>query len=352
MNLNKLQEAMKKQGLNQLIVASVKQIEYLIHHRFECGERMLALIVKQEKAYLVLNELFPFEAIDGVELVHYNDCDDSVKVLAQLLDQGHVGVDGEWPSSFLLRLMKACPKLTITDETDIISDLRAIKTADEQDKMRKASQLNDQVMTEVRKLLKVGVSEEEIARQIHELFVAITGGDESFETIVAFKENCADPHCIPGQRTLKRGESIVIDMGCKYEGYCSDMTRTFFIGENTMKEVYDLVLKANMEAKKVIKPGVRFCDIDEAARKVIRDGGYGDAFIHRLGHGIGMSVHEPYDVSGSNERIVKEGMCFSIEPGIYLAGIGGVRIEDLVLVTSDGCEVLNHYPYDIEVIEG
>lgn len=351
MNLSKLQEAMRKAGLKQLIVASSKQIDYLIGHRFECGERLLALIVKQDKATLVLNELFPTKPIEGVELINYNDCDDGVKVVTDQLEAGHVGIDGEWPSAFLIRLMKLCPELEISDETDIISDLRAIKTPDEQEKMRKASLLNDQVMGEVRKLLKVGVSEETVAKQIHELFLSITGGDESFETIVAFKENCADPHCMPGKRTLNRGESIVIDMGCKYQGYCSDMTRTFFIGENTMKEVYDTVLKANMAAKKVVKPGVRFCDIDEAARKVIRDAGYGKYFIHRLGHGIGMSVHEPYDVSGSDERIVKEGMCFSIEPGIYLPDVGGVRIEDLVLVTKDGCEVLNHYPYDIEVIE-
>lgn len=351
MNLNKLQEAMRQQGLNQLIVASPKQIDYLINRRFECGERLLVLVVKPDRAVLVLNELFPIDPINGVELVNYNDCDDGVKVVADLLDPGQVGVDGEWPSAFLIRLMKLYPELEISDETDIISDLRAIKNADEQEKMRKASQLNDQVMHEVRKLLKAGVSEAEVAAQIHDLFVAISGGDESFETIVAFKENCADPHCMPGNKVLQAGDSIVIDMGCKYQGYCSDMTRTFFIKENTMKEVYDLVLKANMAAKQAVKPGVRFCDIDEAARRVIRDGGYGEYFIHRLGHGIGMSVHEPYDVSGSNERIVKAGMCFSIEPGIYLPGVGGVRIEDLVLVTEDGCEVLNQYPYDIEVID-
>ena len=155
---------------------------------------------------------------------------------------------------------------------------------------------------------------------------------------------------MPVNRTLKEGEAVVVDMGCVIDGYCSDMTRTFFVGYNSEKEIYDLVLKANLAAEAMIKPGVRFKDIDKAARQVIEEACYGQYFIHRLGHGIGMEVHEPFDVSATNDMIVEEGMCFSIEPGIYIKDRIGIRIEDLVLVTSDGVEVLNKYPKDQEVL--
>ena len=128
------------------------------------------------------------------------------------------------------------------------------------------------------------------------------------------------------------------------------MTRTYFVGQNSMEEVYETVRRANLAGIAAVKPGVRFCDIDRACRQVIEEAGYGPYFIHRTGHGIGLSVHEPFDVSAVDEIIVEEGMCFSIEPGIYLPGVGGVRIEDLVLVTSDGCEVLNHDPKDQPVL--
>ena len=135
------------------------------------------------------------------------------------------------------------------------------------------------------------------------------------------------------------------------DGYCSDMTRTFFVGFNPEMELYDLVRRANLAGIAAVKPGIPFKDIDRAARTVIEDAGYGEFFTHRLGHGIGMEVHEPFDVSATDDVIVQEGMCFSIEPGIYLSGDTGVRVEDLVLVTEDGVEVLNHYPKNLQIIE-
>ena len=171
-----------------------------------------------------------------------------------------------------------------------------------------------------------------------------------FFTFGPYGDHGGVPHGVPGERTLKAGEAVVVDMGCVVDGYCADMTRTFFVGENTEQEIYDTVLRANLAGIAAVKPGIPFQEIDLAARKIIEDAGYGEYFIHRLGHGIGMEVHEPFDVSATNETIVREGMCFSIEPGIYIPGRVGIRIEDLVCVTKDGCRVLNAYPKDQEVL--
>ena len=142
-------------------------------------------------------------------------------------------------------------------------------------------------------------------------------------------------------------------MGCKYNGYCSDMTRTVFFKKVSERQefIYNLVRKANETAESIIKPGVRLCDIDKAARDVIANEGYGEYFTHRLGHFIGRDVHEYGDVSAAFDLPVEEGMIFSIEPGVYLPGEFGVRVEDLVIVTKDGCEILNHYTKELQVIE-
>ena len=261
-----------------------------------------------------------------------------------------MAVDKSFPARFLLPLQQRKPELKLVVGT-VIDEVKAIKTPEEQQKMLRASQVNDSVMEKVAGLIQVGKSEAELQQEIDSLFRQVSQGN-SFDTIVAYGDHAADPHGIPGERKLQRGEAVVVDMGCVVGGYCADMTRTFFVGENTERELYDTVLKANLAGIAAVKPGIPFKEIDRAARKVIEDAGYGEYFIHRLGHGIGMEVHEPFDVSATDEVIVQEGMCFSIEPGIYIPGRVGIRIEDLVCVTKDGCKVLNAYPKNQEVLAG
>ena len=163
----------------------------------------------------------------------------------------------------------------------------------------------------------------------------------------------ADPHHEMNESKVKKGDSIVIDIGCKMNSYCSDMTRTVFyktVSDHSL-EVYNIVKEANKRGIDKVKAGVRFCDIDAAARDYITEKGYGKYFTHRLGHSIGIEVHDFGDVSASNTDKVQIGQIFSIEPGIYLPGDVGVRIEDLVIVTKDGCEVLNHYTKDLIIVE-
>ena len=226
------------------------------------------------------------------------------------------------------------------------------KDKQEQELMIEASRINDLAMNDVIELCSQDLTEEQVAEQLPDIYRKYGAEGNSFEPIVAFGKNGANPHHGNDDSRLQPGDSIIIDMGCKYKGYCSDMTRTVFykqISEQAL-EVYDLVKKDNEAAEAMIKPGVKLCEIDKVARDLISEAGYGKQFNHRLGHFIGRDVHEYGDVSSQFEMEVEEGMIFSIEPGVYLEGQFGVRVEDLVLVTKDGCRVLNSYTKDVQII--
>lgn len=345
--ISRLVSRLNLKNIDAALVSDPNAIRYFTGVRFSPGERLLALVVRRDGGCrFFLNRLFQYDG-GAIPAAWYSDAEDGVALLSQALT-GTVAVDKTWPARFLLRLQALRGDLTLTVGT-VIDEVKAVKSPEEQEKMILASQKNDAVMARVAELIQVGKSEAALRDEIDAVFRS-TAGPVSFPTIVAYGDHAADPHGEPGGRVLKAGEAVVVDMGCMVNGYCSDMTRTFFVGENTEKEVYDTVLRANLAGIAAVRPGIAFKEIDLAARKVIEEAGYGPYFIHRLGHGIGMEVHEPFDVSATDEVIVEEGMCFSIEPGIYIPGRVGIRIEDLVLVTADGCRVLNRYPKDKEVL--
>ncbi len=351
MRVKQLQSLMIENKVDHCILSDPSSMSYFVDKQFSCGERLNVLLVNQTGIpKMFLNDLFPCSKNEQFEIIRFNDTVDAVKLLAENLNGNVIGIDKNWNAGFLLKLQSYLRECKFVSASTLSDKIRSIKMLDEQEKMRKSSLINDEVMQIVKESIHLGMTEIELANVIDQLFLDMTGCGPAFETIVAFKENCADPHAVPSVKMLEEGMSIIVDMGCKYEGYCSDMTRTFFFKENTMKEIYDLVLNANLAAIAKVKPGISFKEIDLAARNIISEAGYGEYFIHRTGHGIGLSGHEPYDVSSINEMLVEEGMCFSIEPGIYIPNVGGVRIEDLVLVTKEGCEVLNHYPKDDPVI--
>ena len=332
----------------EVLVSDPIMIEYLIGIRLHPGERFLGLLVKPTGSVLFLNNLFPI-VNPGIQIVRFSDDQDVLALVAKHISTDVLHIDHNLASGFLLGLMQRKP--LVAYKVDALMDqLRSVKSVDEIDKMRAASRFNDSVMAKVPSILVPGVSERQVHDQIVAWFNEVSDGI-SFDPIIAFGDHAADPHAESGDRILRDGDGVVVDIGCVLNGYCSDMTRTFFIGKNTMQREYDLVLAANRNAIDHVKPGVLLAEIDEAARSVIRSGGLGDAFTHRTGHGIGSSVHEPYPVSASSHVRCVPGMIFSIEPGIYLEGRGGIRIEDLVLVTEDGCEVLNAYPKDQPILK-
>lgn len=225
--------------------------------------------------------------------------------------------------------------LPIKDE---ITRLRRIKTAKELDYIKQAESIGDKVFTEILTFIKPGMTELEVAARI-EYLLKLNGGEKlSFPAIVASGVNSSMPHAVPSNKIIELGDFVTMDYGCVYEGYCSDMTRTIVVGKasDKQKEIYSIVLEAQLAALDLIKSGLKGKDVDKVARDIIYKAGYEGCFGHGLGHSVGLFIHENPRLSPSEDDIIEAGMIETVEPGIYVRGFGGVRIEDLVEVTEDG----------------
>lgn len=352
--LNKLLKKMKDNSVEQMIISSPASIFYLTGKWIEPGERMLVLYINTNgECKLYINALFPMEENIGAELVVFNDTEDSVKLLAETVENKKLAVDKSWPSHFLIRLMSLKKELSFINGSPLIDAVRMIKDEEEIKLMREASKVNDKAVEKAIKLLKEDYDEKTMCKLLAGIYESEGTDAFSFYPLIAYGKNAAEPHHDSDRTKLKNGDSVILDIGGLTNRYCSDMTRTVFYKQASeeAKKVYNLVLEANLAGIAAVKPGVKFSDIDRAARKVIEDAGYGKYFTHRTGHNIGIEVHEFPDVSSVNDMLVEPGMIFSIEPGIYLPDNLGVRIEDLVLVTEDGSEVLNEYTKKLQIIE-
>jgi Xaa-Pro dipeptidase len=302
---------------------------------------------------MFINELFPVTEDLGVEMIWFNDTQNSVEIVSNGIDRtGTIGVDKNWPAKFLLALMDLCPDCKFINSSYIIDTLRSSKDEEEKDLMRKASALNDESMKILKNTINEDLTEKQLANKLSGIYEDIGADGFSFSPIIGFGPTGADPHGTPGDRKVNVGDAIILDIGCIKDHYCADMTRTVFYKEapEKAKEVFEIVLEANKRAIDLVKPGVRFCDIDAAARDYITEKGYGKYFTHRTGHSIGLECHDMGDVSSVNTDCVQEGMIFSVEPGIYLPGEFGVRIEDLILVTKDGHENLNKHDKELVIV--
>ena len=352
--LARVRENLAKHDLDQLLVVDPLSIWWLCGYYTDPYERFLALLVPaQGTPTLFANRLFPDASASGARVVTFSDTDDPVPLVAAACDhERRLGVDKELAARWLVPLMGAGAAAGFVLASDAIDDARSIKDAREQELMRAASATNDKAMAWLADQVRVGVTERQIADGLLGEYRRLGAQGHSFTPIVSFGANAADPHHEPDDTVFAQGDMVLFDVGCKQDWYCSDMTRTFFTAEPTehQRAVYETVRRANEAAEEAIRPGVTFAQIDLTARRIIEDAGWGEAFNHRLGHQIGLVDHEPGDVSFTHEEPVQPGQVFSIEPGIYLPGDIGVRIEDLVIVTEDGCEVLNSYPKSISVL--
>ena len=338
-----------------MIVSDPAAIYYLTGKWVHPGERMLALYLSVDGGHkLFLNQLFSVPEDLGVEKVWFSDTDDSIRILSQYVNKSKpMGIDKNWPSHFLIRLMEQKGDSAFVNGSAIVDRIRACKDEQERELMRQSSRLNDQAIGRLIQLVPSKLSEKKLAQLLPGIYEDLGADGCAFDPIVAYGPNAADPHHGPDNTVLKEGDCVILDIGCKKDSYCSDMTRTVFYKYATdhARKVYDVVFEANKRAIEKVKPGTRFCDIDAAARDHIEAAGYGKGFLHRTGHSIGLEVHDFGDVSSVNTDRVQPGMIFSIEPCIVIPGELGIRVEDLVLVTEDGCEVLNKYDKELTIVE-
>lgn len=291
------------------------------------------------------------EEVEGWETVTISA--DWLKGIAELLE-GRVGFEDDHMSVRLLGKLKE----KLADGTEMVAaggrveELRRVKDDQELAKIAEASKLADDVWHWSLQRGLAGRSEREVA-QAAEARIRELGGDPSFPAIVAAAENGALPHAEPGARKIGRGELVVFDMGARLDGYCSDGTRTFATGEpgEAARAVYEVVREAQARSLQAIRAGVKGEDVDKVAREVIDAAGHGDRFGHGLGHGVGLEVHEAPRLSLRSDDVLAAGEVVTVEPGVYLPGELGVRIEDLVVVTDDGLDNLSTLPKELQLVE-
>lgn len=343
--------AARDRGLDALLITPSPDYAYLLGYGAPALERLTCLVVPAEgEVTLILPRLEePLarhelgELADEVELIPWDETDDPIRLVRQYLDGAlRVGLQDQMWARFVLRLRAALDPAELVEAGPAISAMRRIKDADEVERLGAAAAAADAAMSAITSERLSGRTEIDVSRRIRELLIE-AGHEAAGFAIVASGPNSASPHHVPGSRMIEAGDAIVLDIGGSRAGYASDTSRTAFVGEPPAEvaALYGVLREAQAAACLAVQPGVACSEIDATARRIIDDAGYGDAFIHRTGHGIGMETHEePYLVASNPDPLVA-GNAFSIEPGIYLSGRWGARIEDIVVCTESGGTRLN-----------
>ncbi len=353
--LRRARAAMASTRVDALLLSVGTDLPYLLGYEAMASERLTMAVIPAEgdvTLFVPRLEAPRVQRIDDVFTVRsWGETDHPVDTVADLV-RGATTVaigDHTW-SRFLLALQDALPDVRFQPASPLTAPLRLVKEPGETELLRGAGAAADRVARHLIGEPFSGRAEKDLARWIGDALVQ-EGHDSAAFTIVASGPNSASPHHQPGHRMIRHGDTVVLDFGGRIGGYCSDTSRTFSVGAppGEVTEVYQVLREAQQAGVDAVRPGATAESVDGAARRVIEDAGYGEHFIHRTGHGIGLEVHEdPYLVDG-NTQLLEPGMVFSVEPGIYLAGRFGVRIEDIVVVTDDGAERLNHSSRDLIV---
>lgn len=259
-----------------------------------------------------------------------------------------IGYEGSISARRFLALRDALPAAEWVDVSRTLGEMRSVKSPAEQDAMRRAAARNDELLASLLRRAAPGATEWAL-RAFARAETDRLGQGEAFDTIVCFGENAAECHHVPDASVLRDGRPMLVDLGIRLDHYCSDMTRCAFFGKPTAlyREIHRIVHDANRAAIRAIRPGLPCGEIDAVARGLIERAGYGEAFCHSLGHGVGLEIHESPGFHPGCETILEPGMVITVEPGIYLPGELGIRLEDLVLVTETGCEILSQTPHDL-----
>jgi Xaa-Pro aminopeptidase len=349
-------------GLDALLVSPGPDLRYLTGYDALPLERLTCLLLRAEGDPVLLVPALeqPAAAASaagslGLEIVSWTETEDPYAAVASLLPAARrVAVDNHMWAEKVLRLRAAMPDCEQTLAGEVLRELRMRKSPAELSALRDAGAAIDRVHTQVRRWLRAGRTEREVGADIAAAIVAEGHARVDF-VIVGSGPHSASPHHELSDRVIEVGDPVVVDIGgTTSAGYCSDSTRMYVVGEppDDFASYYELLARAQAAAVDHVRPGVTCASVDAAARNVIAEGGHGDHFIHRTGHGIGLETHEDPYIAVGNDLPLEPGMVFSVEPGIYLPGRHGARIEDIVACTPDGAEPFNRTTHELVVIEG
>ncbi len=354
-----LRSAMSEGGVDLVALAPSDNLRYEIGFAPVADERACMLLVSGRGLSFVVPSLNADQALEhspGLAAFRWDDADGPLDAIRDALAVhdgaalGRVAVDPEMRADILITLQSFVPGAEHVSAGELMGGLREVKSPEELDLLAASAETADRAMQRGFAACRAGVSELEVAEEIAAGFRE-AGADRVDFTIVASGPNGAFPHHHTGKRVLQDGDAIVIDIGGSLGGYASDLTRMVFVGEPTerYREVHGVVESAVQAALAAARPGATAGDVDAAARGVIDAAGYGEYFVHRTGHGLGMSAHEPPWIMRGSDHVLREGTVHSIEPGIYIQGEFGVRLEEIVHMTADGCERFSALPRDLHV---
>lgn len=352
MKLEKLRAALKENGLDALLVTNPYNRRYVTGFTGSAG----VAVVSAEDAVFITDFRYTEQAekqVQGFRIVkHEKTIIEEVANQAKQMNIKTLGFEKDNVSFGTYELYNGKVDAELKPVSGIVEKLRMVKSADEIEILKQAAKIADDAFAHICTFIKPGVTELEVSNEL-EMFMRKQGAaSSSFDTIVASGERGALPHGVASDKVIQAGELVTLDFGALYNGYISDITRTVAVGEPTekMKEIYEVTLAAQELALEKIKPGMTGIEADAIARDYIKSKGYGDAFGHSTGHGIGLEVHEGPALSFRSETVLVPNMAVTVEPGIYLPGIGGVRIEDDILITEDGNVRLTHSPKELIIL--
>ncbi|MEA1964481.1 MAG: aminopeptidase P family protein [Candidatus Aerophobetes bacterium] len=337
--LNRISKEMEKKRVDALLITNPYNVLYLTGSSVEGN-----ILFTSQRRFFITTPLFSEEVnnkMPGWEVVIYKDTfEKRLNKLWRELKGKSLGFEDAYLSYKRYKKIKQIPERMIPC-SKLLEDLRIVKDKKEISFIKKASQITEQTFRYLESLLHPGLSEKELSIEAV-YFIRKKAEEESFPPIILFGERTSLCHGRPGERKLKENELVLMDIGVKVGGYCSDLTRTIFFGdvEEDWQKIYETVVEAQEKGMESIKPGVVSSWIDKVVRGKIKEAGYGNAFVHNTGHGVGLEIHEEPFISPQSKRLLKEGMVFTVEPGIYLEGKGGVRVEKMVVVTKKGGEIL------------
>ncbi len=358
-NLVRLRKLMGQKSIDALAIVPGPNLAYFTGSEFHLSERPVILFVQQENAMFVLPEL-ESPKISGLDIdyISYDDREGPEPAFAKFSKSNRfsgLGVESRLIRHLELDLISSSNiSSDIVDATDIFAELRMSKSEVEINHMAKAVKIAEESLVSILDKMRAGVTEKQFAAEL--VIQLLRNGSDSglpFSPIVASGVNGANPHHFPTDKEFREGELIIVDWGATHEGYFSDITRTYAIGnqiDEKLFRAYDAVRLANQTGRSKAAVGVPAGDVDSATRKVIENHGFGEFFTHRTGHGLGLEIHEEPYIKPDNDFVLQKGMTFTIEPGIYIPGLGGIRIEDDVCLKTSGLVSLTSLPRELIIV--